>query len=309
MNLWTCSRSVHGIYPVSCSNIAVLTQALKKGSKNAEPEPPRITSNVKQNLQDLKLLKGLNKGEKRVPRSSSRYRRRKGEKVNLPDDIELYDDHATGLYLTSHNIGLSRPVLLVDGYNICGYWPKLRKYFMKGNLVDARQMLVEDLVTFSSMKGVKVVVVFDAASSHRPDHKETFQGIDIIFTSTLCADSWIEREVSLLNKDGCPKVWVATSDNLHRQCVCAAVILLWEIWRWSYICSGMCVGAFVWSCKMLHEEINEAKREQDEFLHQETFSMQGKLLEHNLDPEVIAALKNLKKQLQQRVLPTRSEKS
>lgn len=45
------------------------------------------------------------------------------------------------------------PVLLVDGYNVCGYWMKLKKHFMKGRLDVARQKLVDELVSFSMVKG------------------------------------------------------------------------------------------------------------------------------------------------------------
>lgn len=96
------------------------------------------------------------------------------------------------------------PVLLVDGYNVCGYWMKLKKHFMKGRLDVARQKLVDELVSFSMVKGttflwrvcywfgsflqweslifeidcveVKVVVVFDALMSGLPTHKEDFAG-------------------------------------------------------------------------------------------------------------------------------------
>lgn len=46
------------------------------------------------------------------------------------------------------------PVLLVDGYNVCGYWPKLKKHFMGGRLDVARQKLVDELITFSALRGL-----------------------------------------------------------------------------------------------------------------------------------------------------------
>ena len=48
------------------------------------------------------------------------------------------------------------PVLLVDGYNVCGYWMKLKKHFMKGRLDVARQKLVDELVSFSMVKGTSL---------------------------------------------------------------------------------------------------------------------------------------------------------
>lgn len=45
------------------------------------------------------------------------------------------------------------PVLLVDGYNVCGYWVKLKKHFMNGRLHIARQKLIDELITFSMLRG------------------------------------------------------------------------------------------------------------------------------------------------------------
>eukprot|EP01018_Ginkgo_biloba_P024993 Gb_12825 [translate_table: standard] len=44
------------------------------------------------------------------------------------------------------------------------------------------------------MKGVKVVVVYDATMSGLPTHKETFASVDIVFSANTCADAWIEKE-------------------------------------------------------------------------------------------------------------------
>ncbi|KAG5010427.1 hypothetical protein JHK87_018942 [Glycine soja] len=65
--------------------------------------------------------------------------------------------------------------------------------------------------------GVKIVVVFDAMMSGLPTHKEDITGLDIIFSSETCADTWIEKEVAALKEDGCPKVWVVTSNQCHQQ--------------------------------------------------------------------------------------------
>ena len=58
--------------------------------------------------------------------------------------------HSSSSYV---EIELTRPVLLVDGYNMCGYWPKLKKHFKRGHLDYARQTLLEELVTFGAVKG------------------------------------------------------------------------------------------------------------------------------------------------------------
>ncbi|KAK1299818.1 hypothetical protein QJS10_CPB13g01044 [Acorus calamus] len=150
---------------------------------------------------------------------------------------------------------------------------------MKGQLDIARQKLIDELIAFSVLKEVKVVVVFDALMSGLPTHKENFAGIDIIFSGESCADAWIEKEVVALKEDGCPKVWVVTSDVVQQQAAHGA-------------------GAFVWSSKALVSEINASQREFEEILkEQRSTSMQGKLLKHNLCPEVVNALNDLKQNL------------
>lgn len=62
--------------------------------------------------------------------------------------------HLLNLYSTDKGIEIGVPVLLVDGYNVCGYWGKLKKHFMKGRLEIARDKLIADLVTFSTVRGL-----------------------------------------------------------------------------------------------------------------------------------------------------------
>lgn len=248
--------------------------------QGSEPPPPRITSNVKQNLQFLKLWKDFQKRKSDAPRPSTSYRRKRLEKEELPeDDTELYRDPTLSLYYTNQGLETASPVLLVDGYNVCGYWAKLKKHFMGGRLDIARQKLVDELITFSMLREVKVVVVFDAMMSGLPTHKENFAGIDIVYSAETCADAWIEKEVVALREDGCPKVWVVTSDHSQQHAAHGA-------------------GAFVWSSKALVSEIKASHKEVEQMLkeHRST-SMQGKLLKHNLDSEVVNALKDLRDKL------------
>ncbi|KAF9587130.1 hypothetical protein IFM89_039647 [Coptis chinensis] len=199
----------------------------------------RITSNVKQNLQFLKLWREFHKKKSSTPKPATSYRKKKGQKEEQLEDTELYLDPTVTLYYTSQGIETAVPVLLVDGYNVCGYWTKLKKHFMNGRLDIARQKLIDELITFSTLREVKVVVVFDALMSRFPTHKEDFAGIDVVFSSESCADAWIEKEVVALKEDGCPKVWVVTSDRCQQQAAHGA-------------------GAFIWSSKALvTEEISE----------------------------------------------------
>jgi predicted RNA-binding protein with PIN domain len=49
---------------------------------------------------------------------------------------------------------IASPVILVDGYNVCGYWGKLKGDFLNGNQGIARQMLIDELVSFSAVRGL-----------------------------------------------------------------------------------------------------------------------------------------------------------
>ncbi|XP_023637915.1 uncharacterized protein LOC17885939 isoform X2 [Capsella rubella] len=228
--------------------------------KDSEPEPPRIKSNVKHNLQLLKLWKEFQSRGSGMAKPATSYRKKKAEKDELPDDSELYRDPTNTLYYT--NQGLlddAVPVLLVDGYNVCGYWMKLKKHFMKGRLDVARQKLVDELVSFSMVKD--------------------FAGVDVIFSGETCADAWIEKEVVALREDGCPKVWVVTSDVCQQQAAHGA-------------------GAYIWSSKALVSEIKSMHKEVERMMQEtRSTSFQGRLLKHNLDSEVVDALKDLRDKL------------
>ncbi|XP_062177867.1 uncharacterized protein LOC133882679 isoform X2 [Alnus glutinosa] len=218
--------------------------------KGSEPTPPRITSNVKQNLQFLRLWKEFQNRKSGTPKPATSYRRKKVQKEDLPEDTELYRDPTMTLYYTNQGIDNAIPVLLVDGYNVCGYWMKLKKHFVNGRLDIARQKLIDELVTFSLLREVKVVVVFDAMMSGLPTHKEDFAGVDVVYSGESCADAWIEKEVAALKEDGCPKVWVATSDHSQQHAAYGA-------------------GAFVWSSKALVSEIKASQREVEKMLQEQ----------------------------------------
>ncbi|KNA02758.1 hypothetical protein SOVF_215650, partial [Spinacia oleracea] len=54
----------------------------------------------------------------------------------------------------------------------------------------------------------------------------SFCRVDIVFSGDSCADSWIEKEVVALREDGCPKVWVVTSDHAQQHAAHGAVCIL-----------------------------------------------------------------------------------
>ncbi|TVU44075.1 hypothetical protein EJB05_03504 [Eragrostis curvula] len=213
--------------------------------------PPRITSNVKQSLKILKFWKDYERKQTSGPQPATRYRKKKVIKEVLPDDF--FEDPSSTLHVTNEGLEIASPVVLVDGYNVCGHWGKLKHDFLNGRQEIARQMLIDELVSFSAVREVKVVVVFDAEMSGLSTHKETYKGVDVVYSADLSADSWIEKEVEALVADGCPKVWVVTSDALEQQ-----------------LAHGE--GALIWSSRRLVKEIKESEKELDEELKETRFS-------------------------------------
>ncbi|KAK7363903.1 hypothetical protein VNO77_06063 [Canavalia gladiata] len=278
LGLADCNSSTH------VHSIIVAKSKKHRHAQGSESPPPRITSNVKQNLQFLRLWKNSQNQNFSTSRPSTSYRRKKVEKEDVVNS-DLYRDPTSSLYHTNHQgIDSAVPVLLVDGYNVCGHWKKLKKHFMGGKLDIARQILIDDLVTFSTHRELKVVVVFDAMMSGLPTHTQNFAGVNIVFSGETSADTWIEKEVAALKEDGCPKVWVVTSDHSQQQ-------------------AAHETGAFVWSCKALVSEIKASQKEVERMLQQQRpTSFQGRLLKHNLDAEVVAALKNLRQKLSENEL-------
>uniref|UniRef100_A0A0D9W191 Uncharacterized protein n=1 Tax=Leersia perrieri TaxID=77586 RepID=A0A0D9W191_9ORYZ len=290
-------------YSAASTVVVVMAKGKGKGGSSGgnkvDRRPPRITSNVKQSLRILKFWKP-NCGQHKHPRltfnpcyqdyerrqtsgpqPATRYRKKKAIKEVLPDDTDIYEDASSTLHYTNQGLEIASPVILVDGYNVCGYWGKLKKDFMNGRQEIARQMLIDELVSFSAVREVKVVVVFDAAASGLSTHKETYKGVDVVYPGDLSADSWIEKEVEALVADGCPKVWVVTSDALEQQ-----------------LAHGE--GALIWSSKRLVKEIKESEKELDlELKETRSTSLQGKIFQHKLKPKVVHALKDLRNKLEE----------
>uniref|UniRef100_A0A453MGI6 Uncharacterized protein n=2 Tax=Aegilops tauschii subsp. strangulata TaxID=200361 RepID=A0A453MGI6_AEGTS len=175
--------------------------ASSSAANKVDRRPPRITSNVKQNLRIVKFWKDYERRQTTGPQPATRFRKKKIMKEVLPDDTDFYEDPSATLTCTNDgSVEIASPVILVDGYNVCGYWGKLKSDFLNGNQGIARQMLIDELVSFSAVREIKVVVVFDAALSGQSTHTETYKGVDVVYSADLSADCWIEKEVNQIMK-------------------------------------------------------------------------------------------------------------
>lgn len=102
-------------------------------------------------------------------------------------------------------------ILIVDGYNIIGAWPKLIQ--LKNNdLSAARDYLVEKMAEYQAYSGFRVIVVFDAHYVQGNEKKYNNYKVEVIFTKeNESADERIEKLASSLNNRK-TQIHVATSD-------------------------------------------------------------------------------------------------
>jgi uncharacterized protein len=102
-------------------------------------------------------------------------------------------------------------ILLVDGYNMIGAWPELRK-LKERDLSESRDRLIEKMAEYQAYSGFRVIVVFDAHFVRGVGRKYKNYKIDVIFTrENNTADELIEKLVCELNRKK-TQIYVATSD-------------------------------------------------------------------------------------------------
>lgn len=109
-------------------------------------------------------------------------------------------------------------ILLVDGYNIIGAWPELRK-LRDDNFEDARARLVELMAEYKASTGWRVIIVFDAYMSPGIEQLYVQSRVDVIYTrKNETADERIEK-LSMELKARQVQIHVATSDMTEQNVV------------------------------------------------------------------------------------------
>ena len=102
-------------------------------------------------------------------------------------------------------------ILVVDGYNMIGAWPVLRK-IREEDFDKARDQLVSMLADYQAFTGTKVIVVFDAHFVNGIEKVDAKWKVEVIFTrKNQTADEKIEKLVIEL-KHVNHQIYVATSD-------------------------------------------------------------------------------------------------
>ncbi|KAB1199902.1 hypothetical protein CJ030_MR0G009068 [Morella rubra] len=89
---------------------------------------------------------------------------------------------------TNQGVDCAVLVLLVDGYNVCGYWMKLKKYFMNGRLNVARQKLIDELVTFSMLRDGECEAV--TVDKHLEDEDDGYCSLDGVRSFGSLKGAW-----------------------------------------------------------------------------------------------------------------------
>ncbi len=113
-------------------------------------------------------------------------------------------------------------VLLVDGYNIIGAWPCLKKTSDNVGLEDARNELLEALVSYSAFTGYQTQVVFDAHFQRNGTNEEVVTKlVTALYTDFgQTADTYIEKLCASLRQKVSQRllsrVVVATSDRAQQ---------------------------------------------------------------------------------------------
>ena len=113
---------------------------------------------------------------------------------------------------------MSAPWILVDGYSVLHFWPRLRK--LAGRSLELqRDVLIGVLRQYGDATGSRMTVVFDGHSAKRPPAQiAPTPGVEVLFSASgKTADDVIERLVGTAPRPGA--IRVVTSDNVERDTV------------------------------------------------------------------------------------------
>ena len=110
---------------------------------------------------------------------------------------------------------------LVDGYNVINAWPELMR--LRGNLNEARDVLVHILTEYGAFENYEMTVVFDAFFTEEEEHElQISDRMKVIYTGAgETADSCIERLAYTAVRAG-REVHVVTSDGAEQSVILGA---------------------------------------------------------------------------------------
>ena len=114
-----------------------------------------------------------------------------------------------------------RKILIIDGYNVINAWPELMR--LRGNLNEARDVLVHILTEYGAFENYEMIVVFDAFFTEEEEHElQISDRMKVIYTGAgETADSCIERLAYTAVRAG-REVYVVTSDGAEQSVILGA---------------------------------------------------------------------------------------
>ncbi len=308
--LWSaegfCTTELHG-------RIAWKLEAKRKGksgTKKAEgtgdgedeegSKPRRITSesapglSMRRQLQYVKAFKEMQK-----PRIGPGFVKKKQFHRSANDsrsDEERREERRENAKDVLAEVGAAKAkAVVVDGYNCIMKYPRLKKRMQRGDLAEARRMLVEGLDELAGTRGWRVTVVFDAAETKDRTERHTGGGkaleegttenVEVVYSPMATeADAVIERMAfEAGGSTGEGKMLVVTDDSLIR------------------VAAGSS-GATVLSCGLIIDELksvrkavmSNADRGSERASGQSRYSKRGWRIEDNVD------LESIKRQIEER---------
>ena len=161
------------------------------GEAGARDGGPRIRNDIGMSMKtQLRLVKAFKQMEAKQASTKTVVRtgfRRKKATVQSSQDSsapEMLRDIWNQRETPSH--------FFLDGYNIIGYWPKLKKKRDKGDMSGARDALFEAVSQFAHFRGCQCTLVYDAAGNTHgapaTSADMSRQGVEVVFVREESAD-------------------------------------------------------------------------------------------------------------------------
>ena len=176
----------------------------------------------------------------------------------------------------------SEVLLLIDGYNAIGGWPKLIELRDRDGLQVARRHLIEVMFSYIAYRGFDAKLVFDAHYQDTPGNCESVSpDLTVCYTNFgQTADSYIEQfcaqfKMSVAALRGDKRLLVATSDRDQQMMVRG------------YGAECMSVQQLMGEIARTNQQIRDKQRSRKR--------SKGRFLFHSLDAEVQQRLADLRR--------------
>lgn len=166
-------------------------------------------------------------------------------------------------------------LMLIDGYNVIGIWPHLRRLRQK-QLSYARELLIATVVNYCGYTGIKCIVVFDAHQVDAPAYTAVESDVEVHYTNRHeTADAFIERYVRL-NASVYRSIYVVTSDQQEQLLTFGS-------------------GALRMPALELLEEVQRCERKTEEYVYRNQGVLKN-TLGNRISPEQLQQLQKIRKQ-------------